>query len=410
MPLSASAHLRLIFMVMLLLIIPKDVSAFFIPSSLQILGTSIANILTGLLIMVGAVLVSFYITIRSRLKRRYFFMGVFMVLIVISGAVSLYREFSALEAMNIHEDDVRHKDIFRINTTGHFREEDAIRYGVPPYLDMRLEGESITLDSDIEDSFDNITRKLLEDYEFDEVCLIRDCIYLPEDCEDHRDKQECILEAVEIRANRDVLFIDPLEVGDEATIIGIFAEERLHDLGIYFQNYVQEDNLVSYLDRERYHDLMESIETGKVIFMCHQSSTGRKMAEFGRDNGYENIYYAGIREITAHHGSGDDGFSESSIIIDMYRNSDSDSKDVYIRFDSSVLEEELREIKTRKDELFDDERISIMEEDEFLEWWRTDDHEAVNLICSTRLGCTFLQYFIHSNNLSIEKVYSILPH
>ncbi|MFP4190136.1 MAG: hypothetical protein ACLFSL_03810 [Candidatus Woesearchaeota archaeon] len=433
-----SSWFLLLSVIMIINITP--VYAFFVPGSLQLLGTALSNLFIFLLIAAGAFLLSMAITIKSQIKKHKFLMMTTGALICLIVIIAVASDYSELARMNQPESELVQQ---RSDTDNTEESEPATETKGKSELEIDgryLSDENFTIMfydggehlrsrdmhfnktdrlSDIGGRIPELRDKIeastdlcfTSHREHEKKCVEDSEKFNLEDCTDNKECFRFILfEILLIFGQETRLEINEADLQtltDDHVLLSTFDVDEHRDIFKFaFDDSIPRDVAVRiYLEGLDTDKFFERYENESVVVFCYGGSTASTIANVMRLHGLE-AYSVGLREITNEELLNLEGLKkineENSIIINHYQRRYDDKEDILLKFGDLGYCGNWDEDKVPFDIINHDEKNLDIDEAQIRD---------SNLLCSSDLECKMLQYWIYDNGFTdvVDEIYLLDP-
>ncbi|MFP4656619.1 MAG: hypothetical protein ACLFNK_03490 [Candidatus Woesearchaeota archaeon] len=397
----------------------KQVDAFFVPGSLQILGSTLSNLFVFLLVALGSILLSTWRIIKTQSDlRKFIFIGV-AVGAILSITLLIHLEYSTLSNLNVPSSESTNKKNQSSN-----QDQSIIKFVLDESSQPRIKEMTFNFTEDKEILQKQLELILKNTQNATTVCYDSRCVneslhnydtdcdgYDETSCFDFLTRQifnhEIILGISDIQININNINRD--ELTENYALFSTFrineqSEEKI--INFEFDEYVGRELAYELISGEIPADVFSEYKNKTILVFCHGGSTGRDIAAVLRTYGFDAHSFS-FRKIQNAELLDSDKLKkisdENAIIINEYPKRDYDRKDVYLEFRSGGAYEY---------QDFDRDVTIIPEEfekDAEKYYFNISQEDLINsnLICTTNIECRMLQYYLYEEGLAqeIDQIY-----
>ena len=400
----------------------KLVSAFFIPSAIQILGASLSNIISYIIVILSVFFISCFGIIKTHLKKKKVILGIFAIILLFTSPFFMYNEYTKLTTYNLRSttyeglrglqsyelalnsfssageyayinltfsffkyfEDFEAKEEFTFIHYGDNISPESAKNKIVPMLETMMLSERICVSGEISgNDIDECSINCLDEG-------LGNCFYLYVMDIFNR------LLTDGINMDFDINNVTPEEISKYTIITSHIPNETISDFTtLTVDNTIWVD---AFRNIEYFDYLLRQHSDEKIIFMCYAGHSSNIMANMANLLGYDAVNVA-FQDITNEEIINLENLQEvnrqSSIIINDYSNRRWFRDSLY--FDIEGVRDNIRydeNIETINAE-FKNGTLSVAD-------INIDNLKNSNIVCGTLLSCKFIQYWISDLGLASE--------
>ena len=391
--------------------------AFFIPNAIQLISASLSNIIAYIIVIASVFFISAFGFIKTKMMNKKFILSVLGIVAILFTSVLVISEFSSMWQQNTFERGMSQPSLFRPAFHAVGAEGNEVHVTFSFFDDYESEDPSHTDDFSYSESELNETmiesylmRYLEHSLNSEKICVEGEINGIRIDtcsgnCVEEIGMGNCfdiyVLEMFDLMSDGrystgiDLNSMDMEELSEyrlfshiPQNIISRFTEIRLED-NMY---------LSSLEDIAEFNDSLAQYQDDKMIFVCYWGHSSNVLASIARTLGYD-AYSAGFNDIE------DDGLInvgdlqeanvDNAVMINRHSRRNRFRETIYITIDGLTDGSRYRD------------GIDVVQgtvENGTLKFPDLDISEVPNknIVCSTRLACSLVQYWLSAENLTEE--------
>ncbi|MFP4189765.1 MAG: hypothetical protein ACLFSL_01870 [Candidatus Woesearchaeota archaeon] len=404
----------------------QEASAFFVPSAIQLLGVSLSNILSYILIISSVFFISMFGVIKTHLRRKKVFLSILGILLVLLVSWPLYTEYTGLKDYNVKseeegtQDELRFynsafgqwsldennnsvnlsfeffkdhgensSEIFTFSHEGSRLDEDTVKGHAMPMMETMMKSEQVCVEG-------HVNEKTIDECSPDCTEFGRgSCFYVyVMDIFDN-------LMSDEFSRDFDINELSYEEISEYVIITPHLSNDTVAE----FTN-LEVDGRIwidALSNMEYFKTVLEPYQNETILFMCFAGHSSSVMATMANLLGFDAVH-AAFQDITNDDIIDVEGLSETNqentIIINDHSKRERSKESLYLKIegllDDNQYGEDVEPVTGRFEEgslVFPD-----IEKDELLD---------SNIVCGTLLSCRLTQYWLSDLGLAgdIDVIY-----
>ncbi len=401
----------------MLVMLSTRVEAFFIPSAIQLLSASLSNIIAYIAIIAGVFFISAFGFIKTKMMNKRFILGTLGIMAIVLTSYLIHSELSVIREYNIADRSIEHPSLFNRAFAMEDGQNTEVAINFTFFDDYN--SESPMAEEVFNYSGKDLNQSLFEPYLMrlldhslasEKICVEGEANGINiETC-----SRNCV-EEIGVGNCFDiyVLYIFDLMSGGEYSTGIDMNSLGLEDISNYklfshipqqvisrFTEMRLEGRLfmTSLEDIDTFNNSLAEYSDDKIIFICYWGHSSNVLASVARSLGYdaysaafndiENNELIDIREL-------EQANVDNAVLINQYSRRNRLRDSVYITIDGLIDDSRYGSDTDVVKGIFENGRLVFPDLD-------TSEIHKKNIVCSSRLGCSLVQYWLSSEDLTEE--------